>query len=74
MYPLVLAYRTTIHKFQGSTLEYILGNLNCATNKGPKIAPVYRGPVYTLLSHETCCRKIKVSNFGLKQIKCNHEP
>ena len=41
-YLLVIAYAITIHKSQGSTLEFIVSNLNCATGKGPSAASVNR--------------------------------
>lgn len=47
-YHLVLVYAITIHKSQGSALEYILGHLNCTTNKGAKAAPANWGQVYAL--------------------------
>ena len=70
-YPLVIAYAITIHKSQGSTLEFIVGDLNCATDKGPNAAPVNRGQVYALLSLATSRGKIKLINFEPKHIKCN---
>ena len=57
-YPLVITYAITIHKPQGITLEFIVGDLNCATDKRPNAASVNRGQVYTLLSRATSRGKI----------------
>ena len=62
-FPLVMAYAITIHKFQVSTLYCIVGDLNCANDKGPNAASVNRGQIYTLLSHATSLGKIKLINF-----------
>ena len=36
----ITAYTITIHKSQGSALELIVGDLSCATDKGPIAASV----------------------------------
>ena len=73
-FPLVIAYAITIHKFQVSTLYCIVGDLNCANDKGPNAASVNRGQIYTLLSHATSLGKIKLINFKKQnKINCNHE-
>ena len=68
-YPLVITYAITIHKSQGRTLEFIVGDLNCATDKGPNAASVNRGQVYTLPSRATSRGKVKLINFKPKHIK-----
>ena len=42
-FPLILAHAMTIHKSQGSTLEYMLGDLDGTTEKGPNCASVRPG-------------------------------
>ena len=70
---MVIAYTITIHKSQGSALEFIVGDLSCATDKGPIAASVNWGQVYALLSRATSRGKIKLVNFEPKHLKSNHE-
>ena len=46
-YPLVIAYAITVHESQVSTLEFIVGDLNCATDTGPNPLSVNMAHVYT---------------------------
>ena len=71
-YPGILAHAITIHKSQGSTLEYMLGDLNRKTGDDSNYkAPVLEGQFYTLLSRAKCRDKIKVINFEERHIKVN---
>ena len=71
---MVIAYTITIHKSQVSTLEFIVGDLSCATDKEPIAASVNRGQVYALLSRVTSRGKIKLINFEAKHIKSKVQP
>ncbi|XP_066926640.1 uncharacterized protein [Clytia hemisphaerica] len=62
-FPLIVAFATTIHKAQGSTLEYASGNLDQTTRSGKGLAPVGPGLLYTLLSRATSSDKIHLLNF-----------
>ena len=56
----------TIHKSQGSTLEYMLGDLDGTTEKGPNCASVRPGQLYTLLSRAKTRDKVKLLKFDRK--------
>ncbi|XP_066926766.1 uncharacterized protein [Clytia hemisphaerica] len=45
-FPLIVAFATTIHKAQGSTLEYASGDLDQTTRSGKGLAPVGPGLLY----------------------------
>ena len=60
-------------KSQGSTTEFIVGDLHYATDKGPNAVSVNRGQVFTLLSRATSPGKSKLINFKQKRINWNHE-
>ena len=62
-FPLIVAFATTIHKAQGSTLEYASGDLDQTTRSGKGLAPVGQGLLYTLLSRATSSDKIHLQNF-----------
>ena len=62
-FPLIVAFATTIHKAQGSTLEYASGDLDQTTRSGKGLAPVGPGLLYTCLSRATSSDKIHLLNF-----------
>ncbi|XP_066911966.1 uncharacterized protein [Clytia hemisphaerica] len=62
-FPLIVAFATTIHKAQGSTLEYASGNLDQSTRSGKGLTPVGPGLLYTLLSRATSSNNIHLLNF-----------
>ena len=62
-FPLIVAFATTIHKAQGSTLEYASGDLDQTTRSVKGLAPVGQGLLYTLLSRATSSDKIHLLNF-----------
>ena len=68
-FPLVLAHAITIHKSQGSTLEYMTGDMDQTTGKGNRKAPVSAGMFYTLLSRARSRDKLKILNFKESHIK-----
>ena len=70
-YPLVLAYVITIHRSQGSTLDYTIGDLDCTTDKGPCPAVINKGQFYTLLLRIKSLDKVRLLNFGLSHLCCN---
>ena len=69
--PLVLAHAITIHKSQESTVDYTVGDLDCAIDKGPNAAVVNKSQFQTLLSRVKSCDKVKLLNFDLSHIRCN---
>ena len=62
-FPLVIAHAITIHKSQGSTLEYMIGDLNQTTKTGDRKVPVKEGQFYTLLSRAKNRDNIKLLNL-----------
>ena len=73
-YPGVIAHAITIHKSQGSTLEYMIGNLNRTTSKSSKHkVPIGQGQVYTLLSRAKSRNKIQLLNFEPEHIRVNKD-
>ena len=60
---MIVAFATTIHKAQGSTLEYASGDLDQSTRSGKGLAPVGPGLLYTCLSRATSSDKIHLQNF-----------
>ena len=69
-YPLMLAHGMTIHKSQGSSLEFMLGDLDTSTGK-TKPAPINQGQFYTLLSRAKRRDQVKLLNFKPEYIKVN---
>ena len=63
-FPLIVAFSTTIHKAQGSTLDYMSGNMDQSTKSGKRLAPVGPGMLYTLLSRATSHSRIQLLNFN----------
>ena len=76
-FPLILPHAITIHKSQGSTLDYMLGDLDGTTDKGPNVCRIKPGQLYTLLSRAKSRDKIKLLNFDenhvLKKKFCNEK-
>ena len=62
-FPLVLAHALTIHKSQGSTLEYMTADLDRTTKTGKGIVPIESGQFYTSLSRATSRDRVKLDNF-----------
>ena len=71
-FPLILAHAMTIHKSQGSTLEYMSGDLNQTSRSGNRLAPIGQGMLYTLLSRAKSRDKLQLLNFDAERhIKTN---
>ena len=77
-FPGILAHGITIHKSQGSTLEYMEVDLDRTTqNKRPSksghlyLTPIGPGQVYTALSRAQSRDQIRLSNFQPEHIKVN---
>jgi hypothetical protein len=69
-YPGILAHAITIHKSQGSTYEYMLGNMD-TTSKGKKAVGVQPGQAYTLLSRAQNRERLALKNFNAKMLNVN---
>ena len=69
-YPGVLAHAITIHKSQGSTYEYMLGNMD-TTSKGKRPVSVQPGQGYTLLSRAQHRERIALKNFNANMLNVN---
>ena len=72
-FPLVLAHAVTIHKFQGSTIGYMTGNLDRASRNKNRSDPVFDGMLYTMLSWAKSRDQLKVLNIFENQIKVNND-
>ena len=70
-FPLILAHAMTIHKSQGSTLEYMRGDLDQTSKNERYRAPIGQGMLYTLLSRAKSRDKLQLLNFEEKHIKTN---
>ena len=70
-FPLVIGHAITIHKSQGSTLEYMKGDLDQTSNNPKYSAPIGPGMIYTLLSRAKSRDRIHLLNFKEDQIKVN---
>ena len=72
-FPLMVAHAMTVHKAQGSTIPYMIGDMD-RTSKNPKYpVTVNPGMFYTLLSRATSSDKVKILNFDESVIKCNEK-
>ena len=77
-YPGILGHAITVHKSQGSTLEYMKGDLDRTTQnksaykkKSAYKIPICQGQLYTLLSRAKCREKVQLLNFEPDHIKVN---
>ena len=75
-FPLILGHAITVHKFQGSTLNYMKGDLSRSTGKKTATGKTYQQPIsqgqfYTLLSRAKSRDKVLLLNFDPEQIKVN---
>ena len=72
-FPLVLAHAVTIHKFQGSTVDYMTGNLDRASRNKNRSDPAFDRMLYTMLSWAKSRDQLKVLNIFENQIKVNND-
>ena len=75
-FPAILGHAITIHKSQGSTLDYMKGDLNRSTGKKSSTGKEYKQPIsqgqfYTLLSRAKSSDKVLLLNFEPEHIKVN---
>ena len=75
-FPLILGHAITVHEFQGSTLNYMKGDLSRSTGKKTATGKTYQQPIsqgqfYTLISHVESCDKVLLLNFDPEKIKVN---
>ena len=67
-FPLVTAHALTIHKAQGSTMEYMTGDMDRTTKTGTRATPIYPGQFYTLLSRARSRNTVRILNFDENNI------
>ena len=72
-FPLTAAHAMTIHKSQGSTIEYFTGDMDRSCKTANYKTRVNPGMFYTLLSRATARNKVKILNFEEDVIKCNEK-
>ena len=75
-FPLILSHVITVHNSQGSTLNYMKGDLGQPTGKKTVTGktnqrPISQGQLYTLLSLAKSRHKFFLLNFDPEQIKVN---
>ena len=75
-FPLILDHAITVHKSQGSILNYMKGDVSRSTGKKTATGKTYQQPIsqgqlYTLLSRVTCRDKVLLLNFDPELIKVN---
>ena len=75
-FPLILGHAITVHEFQGSTLNYMKGDLSRSTGKKTATGKTYQQPIsqgqlYTLLPRATCRDKVLLLNSDPELIKVN---
>ena len=74
--PIILDHAITFHKSQGSTRNYIKGDLNRFTGKKSASGkdyqqPISQGQFYTLLSRAKSHDKVLLLNFEHENVKVN---
>ena len=67
-FPLVTAHALTIHKSQGSTMQYMTGDMDRTTKTGSRSTPIYPGQFYTLLSRARSRDTVRILNFNKDNI------
>ena len=72
-YTVVLAHAATIHKTQGSKIDYMAGELDTTSKGGKHPCSVSRGLVYTLHSRTRRQDLIQILNFHEVKVKHNKE-
>jgi hypothetical protein len=72
-FPLKVAHAMTIHKSQGSTIEYMTGDMDRSCKTPGYKSKVDSGMFYTLLSRATTRHKARLINFEKDVIKCNEK-
>ena len=70
---LTATHAMTIHKPQGSTLEYCSRDLDCSCKTPKYKAKIEPGLFYTLLSRATSSDNIGLVNFEENVVKCNEK-
>ena len=75
-FPLILGHAITVHKFQGSTLNYMNDDLSWSTGKKTATGKTYQQPIsqcqfYTLISCAKSCDNALFWHFDPEQIKVN---
>ena len=75
-FPAILGHAITVHKSQGSTLEYMKGDLDRTTGKQSQTGkeykvPICQGQLYTLLSRAKSRDKLQLLKFEPGHIKVN---
>ena len=70
-FPLILAHAITIHKSQGSTVEYLSGDLDQTSRNAKRSVPISKGMLYTLLSRAKSRDKLQLLNFEERHIRVN---
>ena len=75
-FPLIFSHAITAHKSQGSTLDYMQGNLNWSTGKKTAVGKSYQqrmsqGQFYILLYCAKSRNKFLLLNFDVDDIKVN---
>lgn len=69
MFPIVPAFGITAHKSQGSTYEFVIGDLTIP----PSMKTVMPGQLYTVLSRATHRTGLKLIEFSPQKIKVNQQ-
>lgn len=69
MFPIVPAFGITAHKSQGSTYEFVIGDLTIP----PSMNTVMPGQLYTVLSRATHRTGLKLIEFLPQKIKVNQQ-
>ena len=75
-FPLILGHAITVHKSQGSSLNYMEGDLSRSTGKKTATGKTYEQPIsqgqfYTFLSRAKSRDKVLLLNFDPEQIRVN---